>query len=43
MWSAIHFEAFFINQAMLFLHASNVLGMRRGMHVQSHASYVEAW
>ena len=29
MWSAIHFEAFFINQAMLFLHASNVLGMRR--------------
>ena len=43
MWSAAHLEAFWIKQDMLFLHVSNVLGMFRGMHVQSHTSYVEAY
>ena len=34
---------FLIKQGILFLHVSSVLGMCRGMHMQSHASYAKAW
>ena len=30
------------NKACFFLHISHVLGMCRGVHVQSHTSYAEA-
>ena len=43
MRSATHLETFLIKQSMLFLHVSNVSGMRRGMCMRSHASYAEAW
>ena len=41
--SAVHLEAFWIKQGVLFLHVCNVLGVCRGVHLRSHASYVEAW
>ena len=33
----------FLNQGVVFLHVSNVLGMYGGMHMWSHASYTKAW
>ena len=41
--TATHLEAFLIKQGVLFWHVSDVLGMCRGMHVQLHISYAEAW
>ena len=41
--SVARLEAFWIKQDMLFLHISNILGVCRGMCVQSLALYAEAW
>ena len=43
MRSAAHLEPFLIKQGGLFLHVSNVSGMCRGVRMQLHASYAEAW
>ena len=42
MRSTALLEAFLIKQGVLFLRIFNVLGMRRGVRVQLHASYAEA-
>ena len=45
--SAAHLEGFSIKRRAFFLHVSNVFGVcrgvRRGVRVQSHASYAESW
>ena len=45
--SAVHLEAFLIKQGVLFFlikqGISNILGVCRGVCMQSHASYAEAW
>ena len=44
MWDLPHLlKLFESNKACLFLLISNVLGMCRGVHVQSHASNAEAF